>query len=207
MNTALLLFLLVALFCSAQSIPDSVDWRQKGVVPPVRNQGQCGSAGLFAIVSAIDSFHAIRTGKLVLASVEELADCCSDGGCEGGLVDELYGCVVEIGGLATEEEYSSPEGKCLNDTFKPAIKIAGGKTVQRGNETALAVAVAQQPVTALIDASHLSFQMYTGGIYDEPSCSSTMLDHAVLVVGYGSVGGQDYWIAENSWGKICSLTS
>ncbi len=206
------LLLLVALFWSAQSIPDSVDWRKKGVVPPVRNQGQCGYADLFAIVGAIDSFHAIQTGKLVLASEEEVADCCSDdpppypcGGCSGGLVGDVYGCVVKIGGLATEAEYSSPDCKCLNDTFKPAIKIAGGKTVQRGNETALAVAVVQQPVAALIDASHLSFQTYAGGIYDEPACSSTTLDHAVLVVGYGSVGGHDYWIAQNSWGKMAGV--
>ena len=71
----------------------------------------------------------------------------------------------------------------------------------RGSESALQQAVALVgPVSVTIDASLPSFQMYVSGVYDEPSCSSTQLDHAVLVVGYGTLGGQDYWLVKNSWG-------
>ena len=55
---------------------------------------------------------------------------------------------------------------------------------------------------AAIDASHASFQMYRSGIYEEQSCSSSGVDHVVQIVGYGSVGGKDYWIVKNSWGKF-----
>ena len=173
-------------------------------MPPVRNQGQCGDAIAYAAVGAIDSFHAIETGNLVLGSEEEVLDCCLNCQCDGGLMDYMYKCIVDIGGLASEDEYHpSTECKCLNDTFKPQIKIRGGKEVlPTRNETVLAYAVAMQPVAAAIDASQQSFQLYQSGIYDDPNCSSTELDHVVLVVGYGSEDGKDYWICQNSWGKL-----
>jgi len=169
----------------------------------VTDLGQCGDCVVFSVLGSVDSFHAIKTGHLVLGSVEEYIDCCLDGACTGELYDlESYNCIVRIGGLASKNEYKSPDYKCLNNTYPPVIKIDGGKFLpSSGNETVLAIQVAMQPVVAAIDASHLSFQMYSSGIYDDPDCSSTELDHTVLVVGYGSMDGKDYWICQNSWGE------
>ena len=185
-------------------IPSSVDWRDKGVLPPVVDQGQCDSSNLFSVLDSIDAFWAIENGHLVLASREECIDCCLKSGCGGGTLDglSLFECIVRLGGLAKEGEYVSPNHTCLSDKYPPVVKISGAKSVApSGDEQALAVAVARQPIAVAVDASHQSFQLYDSGVYYEPKCSSEKLDHTMLVVGYGSQGGEDFWIVKNSWGK------
>ena len=81
-----------------------------------------------------------------------------------------------------------------------SIKVTGAKQVKSGDEQDLKLAVYTQPVVAAIDASHASFQLYRSGVYYEPACSPRRLDHAILVVGYGSQAGKDFWIVKNSWG-------
>ena len=196
-------FLVAVVFCSftsvAQplSIPREFDWRTKGVVPPVKNQGEIGEAVVIAAVSAVESYYAIESGKLVQLSEAEAADCCST-----GFIDYIFMCFARIGGLCSEASYPKRRGACYSKSCTPVAKVTGEVKVQSGNETALQIAVLKRPVLVGVDASHVSFQMYVGGVYSEPSCSSVVLDHAMLVVGYGTTAGVDYWICQNSWGEI-----
>lgn len=59
-------------------------------------------------------------------------------------------------------------------------------------------AVAKNPVSVAIDAEGMAFQQYKGGVYNQ-ECGDN-LDHGVLIVGYGTDKGKDYWLIKNSWG-------
>lgn len=180
-------------------IPSSVDWRKKGVIHPVVNQGsgEIGSSPAFALVRGIDAFWAIQHGKLVSASIREFENCCEN----KTVLMSGYKCIVDIGGLALEGEYPDTSDTCQSQKYKPTVMIKGGKDVLTGNEKAMAEAVAAQPVVVAIDASESSFQLYREGVYSSEKCSALKTDHAMLVVGYGTYEGVDFWLCQNTWGK------
>jgi C1A family cysteine protease len=67
-------------------LPSAVDWRDKGALNPVQNQGVCGSCWAFSAVAAMESAHFLKTGNLVKLSEQQCVDCdSSSSGCRGGL--------------------------------------------------------------------------------------------------------------------------
>ncbi|KAJ4981757.1 hypothetical protein NE237_032594 [Protea cynaroides] len=187
--------------CKAHS---SLDWRKKGVVTAVKDQGGCGSCWAFSSTGAIESINAIVTKDLISLSEQELVNCDSTNeGCEGGDMDYAFEWVISNGGIDTELNYpyTGLDGTC--DANKEKIKVVSidGFEDVAEEESALLCAVVQQPVSVGIDGSSWDFQLYTGGIYDG-DCSSDPndIDHAVLIVGYASQGDKEYWIVKNSWG-------
>jgi len=208
---------------NAPPLPASVDWRDKGLVVPPKNQGSCGSCWAFSAIASLEGQHAKKTGKLVSLSEENLVDCvhgvqlpnettpcCM--GCSGGLMDDAFSYVLEKqhGGVDTEAAYPYKgfSGSCLFDKLQPSAvgaKMVGFVDLQPGNETQLMHAVATVgPVSVGVDAS-LDWQLYAFGVFHPWFCSSKpgAMDHGVAVVGYGSTdGGVPYWIIRNSWGSM-----
>jgi len=187
---------------------DSVDWRKKGVVNHIKDQGQCGSCWTFGAVQTLESNYAIKNGKLPVFSEQNLVDCVTSCyGCGGGLAREALSYVLENQNgkimLESDYPYRAVQQACKYDSskaFNTGIKSVAFTTPNSESDLAAKVE-SVGPVSISIDASHSSFQLYTGGIYDETACSSVSLDHAVGCVGFGKEGGQNYWIVRNSWGE------
>lgn len=181
-------------------VPKEVDWRKAGVVTPVKNQGALGASWAYSATGSLEGQHAIKNGTLVPLSDRNLVDCCN---CQS--VSGAFTYVMENHGIDTAAGYPTqgPVGVCHYDPKHIGATCTGYRVLPRGSEWDLQVAIANVgPISAYIDASHSSFQLYSSGVYDEPACSSTpVLDHTVLIVGYGTYSGQDYWLVKNSWGR------
>ncbi|KAJ9535740.1 hypothetical protein OSB04_un001107 [Centaurea solstitialis] len=180
------------------AVPTTMDWRQKGAVTPVKDQGQCA-------VAAMEGINQLSTGKLISLSEQELVDCDTSGedqGCNGGLMDEAFKFIIENKGLTTESNYpyEATDGTCSTaKESSPAAKITGYEDVPANSESALLKAVAMQPISVAIDASGSDFQSYKSGVFTG-ECG-TQLDHGVIAVGYGETHeGTKYWLVKNSWG-------
>ncbi|XP_073002934.1 cysteine protease XCP1-like [Typha latifolia] len=187
----------------ATGLPKSVDWRKKGAVTNVKNQGHCGSCWAFSTVAAVEGINQIVTGNLTSLSEQELIDCdrLNNNGCNGGLMDYAFSFIASSGGLHTEDEYPylMQESTCEEQRADlEVVTINGYEDVPENDEQSLLKALAHQPVSVAIEASGRNFQFYSGGVFDGP-CGSE-LDHGVAAVGYGSSKGQDFIIVKNSWG-------
>lgn len=144
-----------------KDIPANVDWRKKGAVTDVQNQGKCGSNEEMVFLDSASSYNAIQTGKLVVYSLDQIGACCSNntgGACTGGFSRASINC-VKMKGLCPEKFNPCHGGvsPCTCHCNGPVLKIQDVKNVISGDETALAAAVAKQPVMVLIDAGHSSF--------------------------------------------------
>ncbi|XP_051894015.1 procathepsin L-like [Pristis pectinata] len=187
-------------------IPKSVDWRDKGYVTPVKNQGSCGSCWAFSSTGALEGQTFKKTGKLISLSEQNLVDCSRDqgnAGCHGGWMENAFLYVHENNGIDSEVgyPYTGTDDPCAYKIKYKATNCTNYYFVPQGSEKALAQAVARNgPVSVAIDATHSSFQFYHSGIYYEPECQTNIMSHAVLVVGYGRKSRLNYWIVKNSYG-------
>lgn len=194
----------------AFDLPKSVDWRQHGLVTPIKDQGHCGSCWAFSSTGALEGQHMKKTGNLISLSEQNLVDCSrkyGNMGCDGGLMDNAFKYVRDNHGVDTENSYpyEAHDDKCRFKNKTVGADDKGYVDIPSGNEAMLTKAVAMKgPVSVAIDASQESFRLYDGGVYDEPNCNNSQdqLDHGVLVVGYGTdpVHG-DYYLVKNSWSE------
>nr|CAB3485977.1 unnamed protein product [Digitaria exilis] len=186
-----------------EELPESVDWRTKGAVVEIKDQGSCGSCWAFSTIAAVEGINQIVTGDLISLSEQELVDCDTsyNEGCNGGLMDYAFEFIINNGGIDTEEDYpyKGTDNRCdVNRKNAKVVTIDSYEDVPVNSEKSLQKAVANQPVSVAIEAGGRAFQLYNSGIFT--GTCGTALDHGVTAVGYGTENGKDYWIVKNSWG-------
>lgn len=193
------------------SLPTDVDWRNEGVVTAVKDQGMCGSCWAFAATATLESHVAIASGELFDLSPQQIAACSPNpdkcggtGNCQGATAEIAFDYMASSAGILEEfqygySEYFGKESDCaINPDGIPKAQISGYKQLTENNYEELMNAVAQVgPIAISVDAS--TWSAYDSGIFDGCNQKNPDIDHAVVLVGYGTDNGKDYWLVRNSW--------
>mmetsp|Transcript_20116 Transcript_20116/g.28288 ORF Transcript_20116/g.28288 Transcript_20116/m.28288 type:complete len:348 (+) Transcript_20116:21-1064(+) len=204
-----------------KDLPTSVDWRTKGVVTPVKNQGQCGSCWTFSTTGCLEAHWCLHKNRdcsqWTGLAEQQLVDCAqafNNFGCDGGLPSQAFEYVRYNDGLDTEESYpyTAKDGSCKFDKKNVGATVKDVHNITAYDENGIVEAVANTGPVSIAFQVASDFRLYTHGVYDsynattkQPVCKSGPSDvnHAVLVVGYGVTGDSPsvpFHIIKNSWG-------
>jgi len=186
-------------------LPTSFDWRDKGAITPVYDQGQCGSCWAFSATETIESYHILAGGSMVGLSQQQIVDCDTTSyGCNGGWTEHAFNYIEKAGGQDTlaSYPYTAQDGTCKANPSNFAAKIKSWAYVtQNDDENAMAQSLVQTgPAAICVDAS--SWQFYNGGVIT--SCGQ-QVDHCVQLTGYSVQSGVNAWNVRNSWGTDWGL--
>jgi len=191
-----------------KKVVTDIDWRQsRGVVTPVKNQGQCGSCWAFSATESLESAFAIQNNEdAPILGPQQIVSCCpipGAGGCNGGLQTLAFN-YTETSGLSTEADYpyTAETGTCDTSKIKPAVINGGFVALHPNDYNQMVSATGIGPVSISVAAGGLGWQFYSSGVFTGGlfGCGFEV-DHAVQMVGYGTDSGTMYWLVRNSWGS------
>jgi len=185
-----------------------IDWVKLGKATPVKDQGECGSGFLYALVETVESANMVAGRPMTEGSVEEIADCGNSNGtnfgCNGGDPASAWSWVLTQGGLESASCYPpNSNGQCEASQCPnpdPNLILSGVAQIP-SQESQMYQALTKSTLFVCVDAS--TWDMYQGGIIAASSCGSN-IDHCVQVTGYSPDQG-GYWILRNSWGTAWGL--
>jgi len=185
-----------------KDVPATKDWRDEGKVTLIKDQGQCGSCWAFSTVAFLESQNLIAGGASQTYSEQQLVDCDTAGidqGCNGGLMHTAFAYFQSKGVEDdTNYPYTASDDTCAyNKKFVVAKKVSAVQCFENVDDDTLKQHLNDVGPLAIAVAAN-DFQTYDSGILE---CQYSQLNHGVLLVGYGTESGQDYWIVKNSWGE------
>ncbi|RZC31801.1 Peptidase C1 and/or Inhibitor I29 domain containing protein [Asbolus verrucosus] len=194
-----------------RDVPESIDWRDYGVITPIINQESCLSCWAFAVVAALEAHAGIYSAtKNVSLSTQNLLDCVypafdCDEEMERDALEVCYQYILRNGGIDTADSYpyeNMSGNGCRFDNDTIGARITDYGTVAEGDEDQLKTVVGTIGPASVIITVDFTFMVYQSGVYYKENCTNTKepYNHAVTVIGYGNEDGQDYWLIKNEWG-------
>jgi len=193
---------------NASATAASIDWRTKGAVTAVKNQGQCGSCWAFSATEQLESDYFLQYGTLKELSPQQITSCDTTClGCNGGNPILAWQYVNTFGGQEPKGDYpyvsgiTGATGACkstLSEVTEDVSSTIGYMISDAPSmERDMLLQIQDSPMSITVDAT--LWQTYESGIITASSGCGTSIDHAVQVVGYNAP--QNYWIVRNSWGE------
>ena len=185
-------------------LPQVFDRRVTGVgLPPVRDQGNCGSCWAFGTTAALEGAIAAFDGQLVDLSEQDVLDCSNKGSCGGGYW--AYDTFMSPGAAwEADYPYVAYDQSCHAVPTRP-YKIDSYHSVQSGDVQAMKAAIFLYGAIGVTMAVCGSIPGYSGGIYDSTECNNSYTNHIVAIVGWDDTvqhqQGHGVWIVRNSWGN------
>lgn len=178
----------------------SFDWRDHGVVTPVRDQDGCGSCWAFSAQGAYEASYAIRNNRLLDTSEQQVLNCSGAGTCRGGWPHEVFEKLLIPTGTTDEANlpYRARDAAC------PALRtpyhaVAWGWVADRNRvppSATLKQALCRYGPLSVTVRVTPAFQAYGGGVFNENARGA--INHAVTLVGWND--DDQAWIIKNSWG-------
>jgi len=187
-------------------LPESFDWRDHGAVTKVKNQGMCGSCWAFSVSGNVEGQQAVRNGKLISLSEQELVDCDPlDGGCGGGFMENAYKTLLNIGGLESESDYGydGDDEACRFNRSKVAVRVTGGVEIDKDEHKMAQWLLKNGPISVALNA--FAMQFYMGGV--TYTLHKYLITMSPLFIGEPSilVPVQSQWTGP--WSSHCRLRS
>lgn len=194
-----------------RALPTSVDWRNDKCMQPIKNQASCGSCWSFAAVAQVEFGHCVKVGSALALSEQQLVDCAVNNyGCNGGSKYDALQYIAKTGGISKATAYPYTSGRTKTAGTCKYSAANKGAVVSTSAPAAYITACDINGIMTVLAGKGLvsvsinvvnSFYNYKSGVYAEPNCNTNVRGrHAIVIVGYGTLSGVNYWIIRNSWG-------
>ena len=151
----------------------SIDWRSKGAVNSVKNQGRCGSCWAFAATAGTEAAHKIASGKLLNLAEQQLVSCVTSG-CNGGRHNRAFEYLKSRPQvIQSKYPYKAQTGTCSSSMSQGGVvKVTGYSKVTSGSVSQHKAALSKGVVSIALASGSSVFKQYKSGILDSTSCGT-----------------------------------